>query len=517
MMQSNFTPASNKTLHVGAKRNSTIITWEKWHQLYTPNFVRCLLYKDVAGEMREIHERVFAKTGYTDSVVHYYQRGYSIILLEWRDDDLDGKANSFLNNFLPIEKSQRFHDGIVGIGLGRWLKSLFMTTIVKTDEERARVSAWFHDLVRFTTGLLARKDQDKWFDVIRTTLRTNDSVEDILVLRLMQAILGVKVPRQRIFRWFETSIQRAYRHHPQLRDGMLTPMVWLYTDFLLEKDVPDAEALTRAFQHLMGLAGYTDLEILRLLLGQIFPEVLARVEAILEAIRARTAWSDTVDTVFTDGSIIGRTITEMPYGIRMIKGIISIAPDQGDTFLLSVAEYNNYTPFMIQMPENGTEFQFTVTGRIIPPDRTSRYGPGMVCRAMREYAKSGKDFMGILGLSLIGGRGNGRTAPTNERQKPAFLLHPPPEDEEMEIATIQLSRSEYLLMTAGWITPLKMTIDNADTVFAIFLKGFHDIKIRVQPRVHIATPTIPSATAAPTITISGVRFSDLVNRVRITT
>lgn len=519
-MNSEFKPSNNKSLHVGTSRSYTTISWPEWHRRYTPDFVRCIVYKEVNGMMRDMEERSFYKSaGFTGSVTDLISKDSKIILLEWRDSDLVSKANSFLNNCLPVDKSQRFHDGIVGIGLGRWLKTLFMTIIIKTESERSLITRWFQDLVRFTASVTALSGADQWFDVIRTALRTNDSVEDILPFRLLQAILKVNVPRQRMFRWFETSIHRSYKRG-ELRTNMLGPMVWLYTDRLLDRNMPEDEALRDAFGHLMTLSSYSDLEVVRLLLREIFPEVASKAEEILGAIQKKTPWSDTVDTIFRDQSVLGRKIADMPYGIKMIAGTIQMVPDQKDVFAVSTAEYNNYTPFMIRLPEAGTDFQITVYGKIIAKDQTSRFGPGMVCRTFKDYARSGKDFMGIMGLSLVGGRGNGRTAPTMERSKPSYLISAPSSAVEMELATIVVKPTEYSLRSSAWSEPLKMSIGSDHKIFAVFMKGFTDLRIRVHPGVNIATPSPPQPTPSSAVAHTshgGIRFSDLVDRARIMT
>jgi hypothetical protein len=315
------------------------------------------------------------------------------------------------------------------------------------------------------------------------------------------------------------SIQRAYKRHVHLKNAILTPMVWIYTDFLLDKDLPMEDALHRSFDLLMTLSSYTDEQFMGIVLGQVFPEVASKTEGILKAIKTKEPWSDDRDAVFNDGSSIGRKIAEMPYGIRAISGTISLAPGHDDAFIMNTAEYNNYTPFMILLPEKGTEFQFSVHAVIISPDRTSRFGPGLICRSFKDYARSGKDFQGNMGLTLIGGRGNGRTAPTNERTKPSYLIQPPVEM-EMEIATIKVSQKTYELKSSAWTVPLEMAIPPDHRVFAIFVKGMRDIKIRVQPRVNITPPPPPPPAAvasSPPIGESTSRFSELIARSRMMT
>lgn len=512
-MNCDFAPTNTKSVHVGAQRDYTTISWTEWHRRYAPNFVRCLTYKKVNDKMENLQEKSFYKTtNYIGSITEILTKeNVSIIILEWKDNDIVGKANTFLNNCLPIDRNQRFQDGIVGIGLGRWLKTLFMTMIVKTESDRPVLKQWFHDLVRFTATLTTMKDNESWFDVIRTTLKTNDSVEDILPFRLFQAILKIQVPRQRMFRWFEKSMQRTLKRG-QMRQNMLAPMVWLYTDRLLEKNLPDDQAMTESFQDLMKLSSYGNGDILRLLLQQIFPEIVSKTEKILDAIYKQTPWTDSVDTVFVDSSVLGGEIAEMPYGIKMIEGTISLARNSTDTFVVSTSEYNNYTPFMIRLPEAGTELELLVTGKIIPKERTSRFGSGLVCRSFKDYVKSGKDFIGVMGLSLGGGRGNGRTAPSSERTKPSYLESAPATNQDIELAIINLGAKEYSLSSREWTSPLTMAIHSEDQIFALFFKGFFDVKIQVRPRVKLTKKTI----VAPQM-VQGIRFSDLVDRARVVT
>lgn len=513
-MNSDFALSTHKTVHVGAKRDFTTYSWDEWNRRYTPSYIRCLTYRKVNDKMVDIQEQEFTKG--VKSIIPYIDR---IIILEWRDSDLDGKANSFLNNCLPIDKSQRFHDGIVGLGLGRWLQALFMNIITKAEGERQAVVTWFSDVVRFVASVTRLRDADKFFGVVRTTLQTNDKVEDILVYRLLQTILKIKVPRQRMFRWFELSIQRVYKRNARLRDAMLTPMVWLYTDFLLDKDLEVEEAFRRAFEQLMILPSFEDSEIVRVLLQHIFPEIDdSKTGKIMQAITQKEPYSGETDTVFTDGSVIGRKILDMPYGIRAIAGTIGIVTGSEDTFEMRVSEYNNYTPFMIHVPEAGTEFQFTITAKIIKPDMTSRFGPGLLCRTFKDYAKTSKDFQRIMGLTLAGGRGNGCTAPTNDRRKPTYLSNPPTTESDIRIATVSVSNRVYSLHTTEWASPLTMEIPPGNKIFALFFKGMRDIQIKIQPRVSIepAPPsTFPVAQARqPAQASTSFRFSDLVNHAK---
>jgi hypothetical protein len=317
-----------------------------------------------------------------------------------------------------------------------------------------------------------------------------------------------------MFRWFELSIQRAYKRHSHLKDAMLTPMVWLYTDYLLDKNLQADEAFRLAFEQLMILPSYNDLEIVRVLLRHVFPEIEPKTDDIMRAISQKESYSGETDTVFTDGSVIGRKIVDLPYGIRVLAGTIGLVTDTKDSFEMSVSEYNNFTPFMIRIPEAGTEFQFVITARIIKPDMTSRFGPGLLCRALRDYAKSGKDFQRIMGLTLAGGRGNGCTAPTNERRKPVYLSNPPTTDSVIEIATVTVSSKTYSLQTTAWASPLSMEIPYGNQIFALFFKGMRDIQIKIQPRVSVDSAPPQAQAQGPPANPMSFRFSDLVSHAK---
>ncbi|NBR69895.1 MAG: hypothetical protein EBT69_06925, partial [Verrucomicrobia bacterium] len=281
-----FAPSKNKTNHCGQQRQFEIIPWDTWHGKYSPMTARYLTFTRTPKSDIQEHYYAFCPT-LTGSITSHLTNNQEIILLEATWDD-PSKVETFLTECIPIHKDQRFQDGIIGIGLGRWMKCILMSAITAPIDERDRFLGWFETLARFVVGLQQNAQSHRWFDVILTTLRTNDAIEDILVMKLLQAALGVRtIPRIREFRWFEKSIEKALGYNPELRDNVLTPLVWIVVWNMLHADMPFGQSVSSAFDLLQGQIEWTDSDVMRTLLGVMFPELVDHTDTILESIRRK--------------------------------------------------------------------------------------------------------------------------------------------------------------------------------------------------------------------------------------
>lgn len=476
MVAMTYAPSTNKTNHCGQQRSFNIIPWDTWHRSFSPMTARYITYtrKSTMTDIRE-HHYAFAPT-LTGSITSHLINHQEIVLLDATWDD-PSKVESFLTECIPIQKNQRFQDGIIGIGLGRWLKCILLLAITAPIDERDRYLDWFETLVRFIVGLQQNTQSHRWFDVILTTLRTNDAIEDILVMKLLQAALGVRtIPRIREFRWFEKSIEKAFGYNPELRHNVLTPLVWIVVWNMLHADMPFGQSVSSAFDLLQGQVGWTDSDVMRTLLGVMFPEIVDHTDAILDSIRKKQRFGlEHTPIRLSDGTTIPPRMEKLPMGIACIGSSIDMCRHTSAETILrfAVNEYNIYTPFYMDRTINTT---IIITGTPISPDHVSKHGAGVLFRGLHIPPLTTDAFRGIMGLSLAGGRGDGRTKPTDE-QIPAPVLA---ETASSELAVVKMTQREYRVRTVGWSSDLVMPFRMADKIFAIFFKGIRDIEIRIR-------------------------------------
>ena len=538
MSCASFAPATHKTAHVGKQRDFHTIPWPTWHDSYAPRVVRCLTYKlqddnNTANKvltMLDVKEREFRKDGYfVGSVSEHISKGNKLIILDWTFDQSfreDPPGNSFLQEVLPIDKSQKFQDGIVAIGLGRWMKTLLLMMVASSTSARPQIAQWFRSLVQFVAKLAAAPEAKNWFDVARETIRHNDKVEDILVMKLLQAILREKTTRAREFRWFEVSMHRAlkYSTHRQFRDNVLVMVVWLYTDALLVKGMRDQAALDFVFQQLTTLTSSADADILRILFKALFPPLVAHVDTICTAIRAGKPWvPDTSALRFADNSEIRPAVAqpESGIGLGVSGGILTdrtaaaVAGNGNATTVkwydVSTMEYNNFT--VLHVPRPTTECVLTLCATPMPSDLTSKHGANVVFRGHTIAPKNGKAFAGVMGLSLAGGRGDGKSAPTVERSKPSVLTGS--SNAGSVLCTVRLTPTEYQVLNREWSAPLTCAFQPSDKVFAVYFKGFKDVHMGVDVAPPRAAPVTRPALAAmpaalPLESSEGISFAEMM-------
>lgn len=508
MLQSSFRPEITATRHIGQKQATTSYTWEEWNRRFAPRTVRCVEYIERNDKIISMTERIYHNTQYVGSVTQQIERQMTkFIILNWEYDPIvmPEKGYTFLNMVLPIPSAQRFHNGVVGIGLGRWLKTLFMILITAAESERPRVVTWYRALVTFVHRMSTVAASATWFDVAREMIRSNENVEDILVMKLLQAILDEPpIPRLREFRLFEISVHRSSKRHNELKDNLLMPIVWLYADMVLVKDEPDLSALDHVFQLFAQLRCYDNMAIMQMLIMTLFPELVQHTTDIWESIRMGSPWVHDTDTiVFSDGSrIVSRrqSAADRPFGLRTL-GTVEMIVQQGDTHViyLTAKEYNWYCPVMMNRPSGDTTLEIDMHGRIIPFELTSKHGPGVVFRGLNGFVTQSRAFQGIMGISLNGGFGDGRGPPTQERVRPICLSTAVEPALEVALCHVVVSKGGYSVTTSEWAQPLRMTFGAGQTVFGIFFKGFRDLRVEIRA-------TTPSSTRP------GMRFRELLEQ-----
>jgi len=431
--------------------------------------------------MVNMQERSFQKDDhFAGSVTEYVSKGGKLILLdmtlEGMTEELPG--NSFLQEVLPIDKDQKFQDGVVAIGLGRWMKTLLLSLVTASTSERDVRARWFRALVALVAKLTRLRRSDCWFDVARETIRQNDKVEDILVIKLLQAVLREKTTCAREFRWFETSMHRALKHSPhrRFRDNVLVMVVWLFADAFLTKGMSDMAALDAVFAHLATLSRGHDVDVLRFLLETLFPSLVPQTASICAAIHAGTPWHPAAPASirFADKSEI-RSVHDTSR-IGVCGGTLTRRDETGEWYDLSTMEYNHFT--VVHVPRGATEM--TLRGTPMPPDRTSKHGAAVLVRGHSQAPKTGKAFLGVMGLSLAGGRGDGKSAPTVERTKPSVLTDA--ETAVVTICTIRVHANAYEVAHNEWTTPLSFPLRPTDTVLALYVKGFKNLCVGLADR-----------------------------------
>ena len=116
----------------------------------------------------------------------------------------------------------------------------------------------------------------------------------------------------------------------------------------------------------------------------------------------------------------------------------------------------------------------------MPFDLTSKHGPNIVFRGLTTAPKNGKAFSGVMGLSLAGGRGNGKSAPSVERSKPSVLTSTPRSSGSTVLCTVRVRATCYEVQNPEWSSPLSCPLQSSDGVFAVFFKGFKDVHVGIR-------------------------------------
>jgi len=503
MQKVNYAPDKHATHHVGQQRPFHNMSFLEFEAVHGPQEAVALVFVSKDNAMNDIKEMRFTKkltagatTGtrqelaaYKESITYAVTSGKEIILLfgKWNGEKFVN-MDSFLNNVLPIPKAQRFQDGIVGIGCMRWLKVLILAVVSAKTADRPTILDWFCRCATFISTLVHHPKASTWFDVLRETLQSSTSIEDVLVGKLAEAFLGVRISKLQRLRWLELSLQRTLKRVSSLADNMVLPVVWLFVHFVVDIDMPVKDAVERAFDTLTTLDTFDDVSLTRLLLQHVLPEAEGHANDLLVAARQRQVFAlDKEELAFSDGTVLPpRKPGTM---VQTLRADLTVVSADSHSLMLRPHDYNLYTPIWAPLPAVDEDVEYrelTVRGMPVALDVVSKHGRGFVARTFSsDKITSGKAFVGHRGLTLMGGEGDGKSAPTLLLPTPPILTTPTlPKSDEM-IATARFyPDSSYTLQSPTWTEALRFPpafdrASSANPVGALFVKGFSSLTIEV--------------------------------------
>jgi hypothetical protein len=336
-------------------------------------------------------------------------------------------------------------------------------------------------------------------------------MEDVLIESLAEGVLGYAKSSARSFRSFELAIRRSLARHPELRSNMLVALVLLFKTYLIRDDMRDDDAFDRAHFQVMDMPSFSNIGIVRILLSEMYPELVPYAANILEAAVSSTRWNEVsfyptdTDVVFSDGSAL-KVKKPLPMGLRTLGG--EIVEEDDASFSLVVDHTNNYTPVLFDLPVDG---KVTVSFRGQPMKDTgvNKNGPGVLVRAHVACPTKTDAFKGVLGPTLVGGIGNGLTKPSNLRPRPVFLDGT---DSIILLGSVTMDRSTIQMSSPSWETPISFPHQN-NKYGAIYFKGITNITFTIHHHQPPATSITSTATAGFRMSeIVGSRFSSIQER-----
>jgi hypothetical protein len=504
----NFSPATHATVHHGKYRMPMTVSVDEFYEECEPVEARGFYY-DLDGQkmvnLRPFHHTTRPPLAQSmTQLVRNYPRT-NILLLDARWSSYKGtrEMDGFFNHILPPSEVKNC-DGFVGIGVLRWVKTVFMLLLTTENDQVAMYREAFFRIMGFVHRLV-KLDQttygDKWFGPVRTAM-DGRKMEDVLIESLAEGVLGYAKSSARSFRSFELAIRRSLARHPELRSNMLVSLVLLFKTYLIRDDMRDNDALDRAF-HVMDLPSFSNIGIVRILLSEMYPELVPYAADILEAAVSSTRWNEVsfypadTDVVFSDGSAL-KVKKPLPMGLRTLGG--EIVEEDDASFLLMVDHTNNYTPILFDLPTNGNVV-LTFRGQPMKDSGVNKNGPGVLVRAHATHPSKTDAFKGVLGPTLMGGIGNGLAKPSNLRPRPVFLDGT---DTTVFLGSVTMDRSTIQLSSPSWETPISFPHQN-NKYGAIYFKGITNITFTI----HHKQPTSITSTATTTTT-AGFRMSEIV-------
>jgi hypothetical protein len=251
----------------------------------------------------------------------------------------------------------------------------------------------------------------------------------------------------------------------------------------------------------MDLSHFSNIGIVRILLSEMYPELVPYAADILEAAASSTRWNEVsfyptdIDVMFSDGSAL-KVKKPLPMGLMALGG--EIVEEDAAFFSLVVDQMNNYTPILFDLPVDGN-VTLSFRGQPTKDTGVNKNGPGVLVRAHATRPSKSDDFKGILGPTLVGGIGNGFVKPSNLRPRPTFLEGT---DSPVLLGVVTMNRGEIQLSSPSWETPISFPHQNSK-YGAVYFKGIKNITFTIQ---HHQPPPTPVATAIT----SGFRMSEIV-------
>ena len=511
-------PATHATTHHGKFRAPNVVSLEAFYDECEPVEARGFYY-DLHGD-KMVHLRPFHHTTRLPVAQSMTQLARNIprthILLvdaRWSPEKGAREMDGFFNHILPPSEVKNC-DGFVGIGILRWVKTIFLLLLTAENDQVAVYREAFFRIMRFTHRLVKLDKmtyQDTWFGPVRAAM-DGRKMEDVLIESLAEAVLGYTKSLARSFRSFELALRRNLGRNPELRSNMLTSLVLLFKTYLIRDDMRDDHALDRAFR-VMDLenVSFSNIGIVRILLSEMYPELVPHAAAILEAAASSTKWNEVsfypqdTDVVFSDGSAL-RVRKPLPMGLKTLEGEISVTTDDpSSVYSLTVDHMNHYTPVLFDIPAEG-KVTLTLWGQPMRDTGVNKHGPGILVRAHTACPTKTDAFKGLLGPTFVGGIGNGLGKPSSLRPRPAFLEGT---DSTVLMGSVTMDRRKIELSSPAWEEPLFFSHQN-NNYGAVYFKGIRDITFTID---HHSTPAAdPEATGFRMSEIVGSRFRSIQER-----
>jgi len=501
-----FAPASFATTHHGKSRSFNTVSLRDFYLQCEPEEATYLRYDVVGDKIINIRQCSTRSPSLEESITQLVQNRGKIILLDarWRTGASPISMDGFLNHIMPAEDASiKFHDGMVGIGLLRMAKSLFMLLLSSNNEDQATYRTAFFRILGFIHRLVdidARQSDGRWFGPVRAAIEASGQMEDVLIEYLGEIVLGCTKTQAKTFRSFELALRRARKRSPEIRSNMLVPLVLLFKTYLIRDDMRDDDALDKAFR-VMDLSSFSNTSIVRALLHEMFPNLEEHASVILAAVESSSRFypSETID--FVDGSrLVARTT--IPHGIHALRG--EIEEEEEGVYRLYVDQVNDYIPILFDIPSTGT-LHLSFIGQPLRDSQVNKYGPGVLVRSHTTRPIQTDAFKGHMGITLRGGLGTGLGAPSNLRSRPAFLDGT---DAPVVLGTVSMDRFHMRLSAPSWTTPIehRHNMANLTTVGAVYFKGIKEISFTV----HHEVPNVPIATAVAIPVATGFRLSEIM-------
>ena len=558
-------PASFQTSCIGSKRTSHSITWNKFFKDYEPEESLFLAYdlepipdtNPVQHRMTNIQERSTSyHEGFVGSICGLLAQGKKILLLDAHYEtrspnyttnsrlfvDTPSLYNTLLQNTVPGRDSSSFTDGVVGMGIGRWAKSLFWLLLESPNNEQTDIRRrWFHRFVEFVTGPLQHHASmtiyQQWFGPVRVALHNSRKAEDVLIMFLLRAILREPVSREETFRWIELGLFRAMFRilkpmtpptitgtttgttTSRLADNIAMPVAILFSKYLLEDDMDDTTALETAFQKVSSLTSFDDSSIIHNLVKEVVPEAehctdllhchfLQEIQRLSTPSQYRFFYppSSTHDITFHDGKTIVHQPTTFPLNLQTIRGTLEYATEDGgndEIFRLLVDQSNDYIPILFDLPPQ-TRVTLRIWGKVSDKSTdVSGHGAGVL---VRTFDRAGDcttttGFKHKMGPTLKGGIGDGVRAPVLTHRTPSYMSGT---TTKVDLCMIEVDEDVTKVYSREWTTPLRHEHSSKKRQGAVFLKGVQDITFT------LVTMTSVRATTVGVGETRGKRFSEMM-------
>jgi hypothetical protein len=563
------TPASYQTSCIGSKRTSTTITWHDLFKDYEPEESLFLAYDlepipgshPVEYKMTNIEERSASfHNGFVGSLSGLLAQGKKIILLNAHYEtrtpnctthirrqvfDTSSLYNTLLQNTVPGRDPSSFTDGVVGMGIGRWAKSLFWLLLESPNNEQTDIRRrWFHQFIMFVTGPLQHHASmtmyQQWFGPVRVALHHSRKAEDVLVMFLLRALLQEPVSREETFRWLELGLFRAMFRMlksmsppttitgtttgtttSRLADNIAMPVAILFSKYLLEDDMDDTTALETAFQKVSSLTSFDDSSIIRHLLHEVVPETehctdllhshfLQEIQRLTSPSQYRFFYppSSTHDITFHDGKTIVHQPTTFPLHLQTIQGSLEYATEDGgndEIFRLHVDQSNDYIPILFDVPAQ-TRVTLRIWGKVSDKSTdVSGHGAGILVRTFDRVGDctTTTGFKHKMGPTLKGGIGDGVRAPVLTHTTPSYMSGT---TTKVDLCMIEVDEDVTKVYSREWTTPVRFEHSSKKRQGAVFLKGMQDITFS------LVTMATARATTVGVGETRGKRFSELVGQ-----